>query len=132
MAYYKKEDIRKYIDEKNSYIENKGHKSITPVEHSIMQLDNEEDIVGFFWMDINENVDGAKVKMEGKTFMRIDFNLYTDDRFAIDLYQSQMEGKTVSEIIKNREIDQERAKKTIQENKDDLENEISKKLKKEK
>lgn len=132
MAYYNKNDVKNYIKENNEKIENKGHKSITPIEQSIMQLDNEEDIVGFFWMDINEEagVDGAKVKLEGKTFVRIDLELYTDDRFAIDLYQSQTEGVTVSEIIKNRILDQERARKSVNENKENLESEISKKISK--
>jgi hypothetical protein len=129
MAYYKKKDVKKYINENNDKIENKGHKSIVSIEHSFMQLENEEDVVGFFWMDINEeSEDGAKVKMDGKTFLRIDFDLYTDDRFAIDLYQAQTEHKTVSEVIKEREIDKNRANKSIKENKEDLENELIEKL----
>jgi len=129
MAYYNKEGVRKYINENNEKIESKGHKSVTPIEKSIMQLDNEEEIVGFFWMDINEESgSGAKVGLLGKTFFRIDFNLYTDDRFAIDLYQSQIERKTVSQIIKERQIDQERAKKSVKENKENLENGVSEKL----
>lgn len=129
MAYYSKEDVRTYINENNQKIENKGHKSATPIEESFSQLDKEEDVVGFFWLDINEESGiGAKVKMEGKTFIRIDFNLYTDDRFAIDLYQSQVEATTVSQVIKNRMIDQERAKKVIQENKEELENSIVEKM----
>ncbi len=129
MAYYSKEDVRKYINDNNDKIENRGHKSVTPVLQSLTQLDNEEDVIGFFWVDINEESgDGAKVKMDGKTFIRVDFNLYTDDRFAIDLYQSQIEGITVTQVIKNRMLEQERAKKSIQENKDDLENGLSEKL----
>jgi len=129
MAYYSKEDVRKYINDNNDKIENRGHKSVTPVLQSLTQLDNEEDVIGFFWVDINEESgDGAKVKMDGKTFIRVDFNLYTDDRFAIDLYQSQIEGITVTQVIKNKMLEQERAKKSIQENKDDLENGLSEKL----
>ena len=129
MAYYSKEDVRKYINDNNDKIENRGHKSVTPVLQSLTQLDNEEDVIGFFWVDINEESgDGAKVKMDGKTFIRVDFNLYTDDRFAIDLYQSQIEGITVTQVIKNRMLEQERAKKSIQENKDDLENGLYEKL----
>jgi hypothetical protein len=129
MAYYSKEDVRKYINDNNDKIENRGHKSVTPVLQSLTQLDNEEDVIGFFWMDINEESgDGAKVRMDGKTFIRIDFNLYTDDRFAIDLYQSQTETITVAQVIKNRMLEQERAKKSIHENKDDLENGLSEKL----
>lgn len=129
MAYYSKEDVKKYINENNEKIEKRGHKSITPIEQSLSQIDKEEDIVGFFWMDINEESgEGAKIKMEGKTFVRIDLNLYTDDRFAIDLYQSQVESLTVSQVIKNRLLDQERAKKSVQENKEDLENSIVQKM----
>lgn len=129
MAYYTKEDVRKYINENNDTIENRGHKSITPIEQSIMQLTNEEDIVGFFWVDINETDEtGARVKMKGKTFVRIDYNLYTDDRFALDVYQSQAESTTVSQIIKNRIIDKERAAKSVDPIKEDLEKEIIEKL----
>ena len=129
MAYYSKEDVRKYINENNEKIEGRGHKPFAPIEHSIMQLENQEDIVGFFWVDINEeDGDGAKVKMEGKAFVRVDLNLYTDDRFALDLYQSQAESITVSQVINNRIIDQERAKKSVETNKEDLENGLSEKL----
>jgi len=129
MAYYSKEDVKTYINESNQKIENKGHKSVTPIEEPFSQLDKEEDVVGFFWVDINEESGtGAKIKMEGKTFIRIDFNLYTDDRFAADLYQSQIESITVSQVIKNRMIDQERAKKSVQNNKEDLENSIIEKM----
>jgi hypothetical protein len=133
MAYYNKKDIEKYISENNDIIENRGHKPMTSFEHSMCQLNNEEDIVGFFWVDINEErsekkVESAKVKLEGKTFVRIDFNLYTDDRFALDLYQSQAESKTVTQVIKERMIDQERAKKSIKDNKEDLENSLSEKI----
>ena len=130
MAYYNKEDVKKYIKENNDKIENKGHKSMTTIQQSMNQLENEEDIVGFFWMDINDQDNGeTKVKMEGKTFIRIDYNLYTDDRFALDLYQSQAEQTTVSQVIKNRMLEQERAKKSVQQNKDDLEEGLSEKLK---
>ena len=133
MAYYNKLDVEKYIKDNNQKLENKGHKSITPVQQSLSQLETEENIVGYFWMDINEGqgVDGAKIGMGGKTFVRIDFNLYTDDRFAIDLFQSQNESITVSEVIKRRLIDQERAKKSIEENKLDLEESLVKKINKE-
>ena len=131
MAYYSKENVKKFINENNEMLEAKGHKPITPVEQSLTQLANEEEIVGFFWVDINETKEGTtKIKMGGNSFVRIDFDLYTDDRFALDLYQSQIESITVSQVIKNREIDQERAKKSIQENKEDVEDNIANKLNK--
>ena len=131
MAYYSKENVKKFINENNEMLEAKGHKPITPVEQSLTQLANEEEIVGFFWVDINETKEGTtKIKMGGNSFVRIDFDLYTDDRFALDLYQSQIESITVSQVIKNREIDQERAKKSIQENKEDVEDNIANTLNK--
>ena len=127
MAYFNKKDVELYINNNNEKLENKGHKSVTPVLESLTKLENEEDIVGFFWVDINEeNNEGTKIKMEGKTFVRIDFNLYTDDRFAIDLYQSQIEGITVTNIIQNRFLEQERAKKSIEEDKNNLEENLFK------
>jgi len=41
--------------------------------------------------------------MNGKAFVRIDNNLYTDDRYALDSIQAQNENKTIAEIIKERE-----------------------------
>jgi len=133
MAYYNKEDVRKYIIDNNNKIEGRGHKSITPIEHSISQLDTEDDIVGFFWMDISDDdKNETKVKMSGKTFVRVDFDIYTDDRFAIDLYQSQVESTTVSDIIKGRMVQQELARKSIDENKEKLDDVLSKGLLKKK
>ena len=123
MAYYNKQEVKNYIIENNVIITNKAHKPITPMELSVSQLENEEDVVGFFWMDINEK-EVIKVKLNGKTFIRIDFDLYTDDRFAVDLLQSQQEQITVSQVIKNRLIDQDRAKKSISETKEQLENSL--------
>lgn len=125
MSYYTKADVQKYIEDSNNKIESRGHKPMTPIEQSLMQISNEEDVVGFFWMDIDENDEGAKVKIDGKTFIRIDLDLYTDDRFAIDLYQSQIESITVSEVIKNRQDIKERAQINIEGNKAMLEDRIS-------
>lgn len=131
MAYYNKEEVKKYLEDSNTEAHSNGLKTLTPIEKSISQLEKEEEIVGFFWIDMSEKVgDDTKIKMQGKTFVRIDHNLYTDDRFALDLYQSQQEGKTVSEVIKNRMMEQERAKKTIEPKKDEIENKISDQTKK--
>ena len=70
-------------------------------------------MVGFFWIDYKEEQEGEKIKMEGKSWYRISHDLYTDDRFAIDLYQAMKAGLTVTDIIKKREIDKELAKQGI-------------------
>jgi len=41
--------------------------------------------------------------MNGKAFVRIDDDIYTDDRYALDSIQAQNENKTIAEIIKERE-----------------------------
>lgn len=129
MAYYSKKQVRDFILETNNAIENKGHKSITPIEEATFKLDNEDDIVGFFWMNINQENESAKLKMEGKAFVKIDYDLYTDDRFALDLYQAQIDGDTVSNVIKNRNNEKERAESKIANGKEILENEIIEKSK---
>lgn len=47
--------------------------------------------------------------MTAKVFYRIDQDLYTDDRFAVDLFQATQEGKTVSEVIKQRHQEHQQA-----------------------
>jgi hypothetical protein len=110
MAYYNKEQIRIFAKQKNEEINSVGFIPLTPIEQTESQLDKEEEVVGFFWFDVDENAEpGKKIKLQGKTYVRIDLNLYTDDRFAIDLYQSQKDSKTVSEVIKQRKKEQENA-----------------------
>lgn len=128
MAYYNKEEVLAYAETENEKVKKKKLKSLTPIEQTVSQLDNEEEIVGFFWVNIT---DGEKLKMNGKTFIRIDHDLYTDDRFAVDLYQAQEESKSVSEIIKKRIVEQKTAKKEIK-NKKDIEQKIKETIKKKK
>jgi len=120
MAYYNKKEVLAYAESENKKAEDRKLSPLTPIEKTIEQLDTESEIVGFFWVNITE---GEKMNLEGKTFVRIDFNLYTDDRFAIDLLQAQNDEKTVSEIIKERAVEQEDAKSKI-DDKTDVEKEI--------
>jgi hypothetical protein len=122
MGYYNKKQVLEYAHAENKKVEERKLSPLTPIEQTISQISKEEEVVGFFWVNISE---GEKMKLEGKTFIRIDFDLYTDDRFAIDLYQAQEEGKTVSEIINQRTKEEletkelmessERAEKQIKE-----------------
>jgi pimeloyl-CoA synthetase len=99
MAYYNKKEVEEIVLKENKEVEKKGLKPLTPIEHTIMQLKNEEDIVGFFWINISE---GENLDMRSKAFVRVDHDLYTDDRFALDVYQAQKDGKSVSDIIFSR------------------------------
>jgi len=110
MAYYKKEDILNYVSEKIKELNEKNIQPLNPESEVIKRLNDEEDLVGFFWIDYNQEVEGGKkIKMDGKSWYRISHNIYTDDRFAIDLYQAMKSDLTVSDIIKKRELEKEQA-----------------------
>ena len=120
MSYYNKIGVLEYAKTENEKVEKRNLKPLTPIGQTINQLDTESEIVGFFWINITE---GEKMEMEGKSFLRIDFDLYTDDKFAIDLFQAQSDGKTVSEIIKERIGEQEKAESEIKD-RTEIENKI--------
>lgn len=112
MAYYKKDDILNYVSEKIKELSEKSIQPLNPESEVIKRLNDEEDLVGFFWIDYNQEVEsGQKIKMDGKTWYRINHNIYTDDRFAIDLYQAMKSDLTVSDIIKRRELEKEQAER---------------------
>jgi hypothetical protein len=112
MAYYNKESIQSYALGNLSALKEKGLKSITPKEELYANLENESDVVGFFWMD-EPAQDGGIPIMQGKVFIRIDFDLYTDDRFAVDQYQAFKNNLTVSELIKKNKEEAQKDKEAI-------------------
>ena len=114
MAYYKKQEIINYVSESINDIEQRGINPLNPESEVIKRLNDEDDMVGFFWLDYaDDNASGEKIKMEGKSWYRINHNLYTDDRFAIDLYQAMKAGINVTDVINKREQDKEIAKQGI-------------------
>lgn len=114
MAYYSKQDILDYVSENMKDIEAKGLRTLNPEPEVHKRLNDEEDLVAFFWIDFQEGEnEGEKIKMQGKSWYRINHDLYTDDRFAIDLYQAMIEEVTVTDIIKRREKEKELAKQGI-------------------
>lgn len=114
MAYYKKQEILDYVSENMKDIEARGLRTLNPEPEVHKRLNDEEDLVAFFWIDFQEGENkGEKIKMQGKTWYRINHDLYTDDRFAIDLYQAMMEEVTVTDIIQKREKEKELAKQGI-------------------
>jgi len=111
MAYYTKRDVLNYVSENLKEIEAKGLRMLNPEAEVIKRINDEEDMVGFFWIDFKEGeTDGEKIKMEGKSWYKIDTDIYTDDRFAIDLYQAMINEITVSDVIRKRRQDMEIAK----------------------
>ena len=114
MAYYTKQDILDYVSENLKEIEAKGLKSLNPEAEVIKRINDEEDLVGFFWIEYQEGSSEAeKIKMNGKSWYKVDTNIYTDDRFAIDLYQAMEAGLTISDVIRKRRHEKELAKQGI-------------------
>ena len=114
MAYYNKQEILNYVAENLKEIESKGINPLNPEVEVIKRLNDEEDMVGFFWLDFKkESSEGEKISMEGKSWYRINHNLYTDVRFAIDLYQAMKAGINVTDVIRKREQDKELARQGI-------------------
>ena len=120
MAYYSKEEVLNYVDSSIKEIEKKGVKPLNTREEVVMRLENEEDMAGFFWIEYiseedqnSEDEKNVSVSMGGRAFVRVDHDIYTDDRFAIDLYESAKKGCTVSDVINKREEDKELAKQGI-------------------
>jgi hypothetical protein len=130
MAYYNTQEILSYVSESVKEIEAKGLRTLNPEAEVIKRLNDEEDMVGFFWLNyVKEENEGEKIKMEGKSWYRINHNLYTDDRFAIDLYQAMKAGINVTDVINKREQDKELARQgivNIQDVENKLEENISK------
>lgn len=121
MAYYKKEEVVEFINSSCEKIKENNHTPITDPQKSLGELTEEQDLVGFFWLELSSSGEnGVGINMEGKVFVKLDSNTYTDDRFALDSYHAAKEGISVTDIIKKREEEKKTAKQQI--NPDVLEN----------
>lgn len=111
MAYYNKKDIEDYIKNELETLDgNPDARLIVPISQPLSQLANEEDLVGFCYTILEENSSGLKLPtMKAKVFCRIDHDLYTDDRYAIDSYQAAQDGKSVVDVINARHQEQQQA-----------------------
>lgn len=114
MAYFSRKNIIDYVNDNLHELESKNLKPLNTLDEVVKKLNDEDDMVGFFWIEYNDlENSGEKIKFQGKSFVRVDSDIYTDDRFAIDLYESTKMNVTVSDVIKKREEDKEIAKKGI-------------------
>ncbi len=120
MSYYTKEQLRLIILEKHTYCIENEIPILVSMEKSYAQIATEEDIVSFFWFEFPSELemDGSgaqKVvnnpKLKSIMVARVDYDLYCDDRVAIDMVFAQRENKTLKEFIKeNRNAVQETKK----------------------
>lgn len=117
MAYYRKVEIFSFMKE---VLERAKKSEITVVvdpEEAARILGADGDLVAMFWVEQNkvEGSENLKLNVDGKVFVRIDYDLYSDDRYAIDSYQACKEGTTVSEIIKKRDLEAQETKNKLSE-----------------
>lgn len=108
--YYNKEQIKTELLNCHKMAMDTKLKPLTSIEEAFKKLEDNDDVVGYFWFS-PDNLAEVGLKMESRMYIRIENDLYTDDRFAIDLYHSQIEGKTVGEVIKERQSNIDDAKK---------------------
>lgn len=121
MAYYTKQQVVEFINISCEKIKEYKHTPITDPQKALAELTEEQDLVGFFWLELSSNGEnGVGINMEGKVFVKLNSETYTDDRFALDSYHAAKEGVSVTDIIKRREEEKKNAKQNI--NQDMLEN----------
>ncbi len=121
MAYYTKIQVADFIKE----VLERGTKSeirlMSDPEQAAQSLGNEEDLVAIFWVEPKKVGDeNIKLGMDGKVFVKIDYDLYSDDRHAIDCYQACKEGISVSDVVKKRELEKQAVKSNLSN--DELQN----------
>jgi len=117
MAYYKKVEIFSFMKEALARAKNSEITIVTDPEEAARILGADGDLVAMFWVEQNkvEGSENLKLDVEGKLFVRIDFDLYSDDRYAIDSYQACKEGTTVSDIVKKRDAEAQETKSKLSE-----------------
>lgn len=121
MAYYNKQEVVEFINLSYEKIKNEKLTPITDPQKPLKELVENQDLVGFFWLELSSSGDnGVGIKMEGKVFVRLDDNTYTDDRFALDSYHAAKDGVSVTDMIKKRDEEKKSAKQQI--NPDVIEN----------
>ena len=114
MAYYKKQEVVEFINSSCEKIKTDKHTPLTDPKKALGELTEEQDLVGFFWLELSSNgTNGVGIQMEGKVFVKLDSETYTDDRFALDSYHAAKDGVSVTDIIKKREDEKKTAQKEI-------------------
>lgn len=108
--YYNKEQIKIELLDCHKRAMDTKLKPLTSIEEAFKKLEDNDDVVGYFWVSPDETAE-VGLKMSSRMYIRIENDLYTDDRFAIDLYHSQIESKTVGEVIRERQTGADEAKK---------------------
>jgi len=126
MAYYTRKQVSEYIKDVLERAKSSEIKIMVDVEECAKKLGDEEDLIPMFWLELQpvENSENINVKMEGSVFVKIEFDLYCDDRYALDCYQASKEGVPVCEIVKKRNEETESRQNTSEQEKIDMANRL--------
>jgi hypothetical protein len=130
MAYYTKQQVSEYIKDVLQRAKNSEIKVMVNLEDCARKLGDEEDLIPMFWVEMQsvESSDNINIKMEGTVFVKIEFDLYCDDRYAIDCYQATKEGVPVYEIIKKRNEEAASVRNVSEEEKTEIANKLKNSL----
>ncbi len=130
MAYYTKQQVSDYIKDVLQRAKNSEIKVMVNLEDCARKLGDEEDLIPMFWVEMQsvESSDNINIKMEGTVFVKIEFDLYCDDRYAIDCYQATKEGVPVYEIIKKRNEEVASVRNVSEEEKTEIANKFKNSL----
>ena len=130
MAYYTKQQVSDYIKDVLQRAKNSEIKVMVNLEDCARKLGDEEDLIPMFWVEMQsvESSDNINIKMEGTVFVKIEFDLYCDDRYAIDCYQATKEGVPVYEIIKKRNEEVASVRNVSEEEKTEIANKLKNSL----
>jgi hypothetical protein len=131
MAYYTKQQVSDYIKEVLQRAKNSEIKVMVNLEECARKLGDEENLIPMFWVEVQsvEDSGNVNVKMEGTVFVKIEFDLYCDDRYALDCFQATQEGVPVYEIVKKRNEQTASMKSVSEEEKVEMANKLKESLK---
>jgi hypothetical protein len=131
MAYYTKQQVSDYIKEVLQRAKNSEIKVMVNLEECARKLGDEENLIPMFWVEVQSVQDSGNVnvKMEGTVFVKIEFDLYCDDRYALDCFQATQEGVPVYEIVKKRNEQTASMKSVSEEEKTEMANKLKESLK---
>lgn len=131
MAYYTKQQVSDYIKEVLQRAKNSEIKVMVNLEECARKLGDEENLIPMFWVEVQsvEDSGNVNVKMEGTVFVKIEFDLYCDDRYALDCFQATQEGVPVYEIVNKRNEQTASMKRVSEEEKAEMANKLKESLK---
>lgn len=131
MAYYSKQQVADYIKEVLQRAKNSEIRVMVNLEECARKLGDEEDLIPMFWVEMQsvQDSNNMTLKMEGSVFVRIEFDLYCDDRYALDCYQATKEGVPVYEVVKKRNEEASKARNVSEEEKREMAEKLKESLK---